>query len=81
MAHVHGAHKKTAAIMTAIEKTGSAIKHSKNHQAGKTLAAGLAAGACKATLKTIASHPATLLGIGFAFGFLTYWLLSSPENE
>ncbi len=61
----HSAHKKTAAVMMAIEKKGSAINHSKNHQADKT------------TLKTIVSHPTTLIGIGFALGYLTYRFLSS----
>lgn len=81
MTHVHGANKMTTATMTAVKKASSAMQHPMNHQTGKAVAAGIAANAGKTTIKAILSHPATLIGIGFAVGYLTYRFLSSPESE
>lgn len=81
MTHVHGANKMTNAAMTAAQKAGSVIQHPMNHQAGKAVAAGIAANAGKTTIKAFLSHPATLIGIGFAVGYLTYRFLSSQERE
>lgn len=81
MTHVHGANKMTTAAMTAAQNAGAAMHHPMNHQAGKALAAGIAANAGKTTIKAILTHPVTLIGIGFAVGYLTYRFLSSSERE
>ncbi|GAB4254814.1 MAG: hypothetical protein Kow0065_02300 [Methylomicrobium sp.] len=81
MAHVHGAKKMTNAVKTVAEQASMPMQHSMNHQAGKALTAGLAASAGKSTVKAILTHPVTLIGIGFALGYLTYRFLTQPEEE
>ncbi|MDO8940248.1 MAG: hypothetical protein Q7U98_13935 [Methylicorpusculum sp.] len=80
MAHVHGAKitqgtaeaaKMMSSSMADMGKMGMAAKQPMAHGVSKTIAAGTAA-AGKSTLKKVLTHPVTLIGLGFALGYLVY---------
>lgn len=88
MAHVHGANAAKAAAgakkimdsaMSGMSKMGEGMAHSGMGKMGETVvhsamggAAGLAATAKTSTVKKILTHPVTLIGIGFALGYLAF---------
>jgi hypothetical protein len=78
-----GAAKMMGAAMAGMSKMGEAMTHSEMAGMGKIgetmshsgmglTAAGVTATAGKSTLKKILTHPVTLIGFGFALGYLTY---------
>ncbi len=95
MAHVQGA--KTAKAVTEAAGAGAAkmmesamsgmgqMGEGMTHAAMGGAAAGVAATAGKNTLKKILTHPITLIGIGFALGYLAYKyrkdIISQPSEE
>lgn len=81
MAQLHGANTATAATQAvgngvAKVMNGAMTNMSKmseaTHAAMKSAATGVVASAGKRTLKKVLSHPITLIGIGFALGYLAY---------
>ena len=80
MAHVHGVKtaqavteasgagtaKMMASAMSDMGKMGEGMTHSGMEYAGAAATAG------KSTLKKILTHPITLIGFGFALGYLVY---------
>ncbi|MCD2450600.1 hypothetical protein GO003_009380 [Methylicorpusculum oleiharenae] len=82
MAHVQGAKiatgtadaakKMSSSMMADMGKMGLSVKQPMAHGVSKSIAAGTAAAAGKSTLKKVLTHPVTLIGIGFALGYLVY---------
>lgn len=82
MAHIHGA-KATKAITEATSASAAKMMESAMEGMGKMgeamthsgmglTAAGVTATAGKSTIKKILTHPITLIGFGFALGYLVY---------
>lgn len=82
MAHVHGV-KKTVSdtAKTMAVKMAASTPHPAQPRTTKAIATGIAAGAGKSTLKAVLTHPATLIGIGFALGYLTYRSLATHDED
>lgn len=80
VAEATGAKKIMGAAMSGMSKMGEGMVHSGMEKMGETIAhtamggaaAGLAATAKTSAFKKILTHPATLIGIGFALGYLTF---------
>lgn len=95
MAHVHGA--KTAKAVTEAAGAGASkmmesamagmgqMGEGMMHSAMVGATAGVAATAGKSSLKKILTHPVTLIGIGFALGYLAYKyrkdIIPQPSEE
>ena len=88
-----GAAKMMDSAMAGMEKMGGAMMqpmhegmmHAMKPGASEGIAAGVAVTAGNSTLKKILTHPVTLIGFGFALGYLAYKyrkeIISTSEED